>query len=231
MELNAGEYGTIVFTIEDKMGAERKFLGVDITGYSKQAIEALKSTHAALKPNPVLIAEMAVEEDNENDDTSSSEAEGDASTEDQAKKDRSRPRNDNILRKAQEESKRLLAANQIPSSGWNEDSIRQVLDMLPEPQKNVVLHAAAAGGPLSRVAVYQATRRAPDRSLKGFTKPTARVKASLQKKGVLPMGADDLLQQIYDPAVATYQPVQGFKIPLEVAVLIRKMGLVPEADL
>lgn len=231
MKLNIDENGVILFSIEDSIGGSRKFLGLDITEYSQHAIDALKSAHTAFKPNPVLMEEVNPEEDGENDDAFSPnvkvdiDPEGDAPNGDPVKKDRTRPRNDNILRKAQEESKRLLEANQIPPSGWNKDAICQAIDLLPAPQKNVVLHAAAAGGPLSRMAVYQATGREPDRSLKGFTKPTARIKALLEKKGVLPAGADDLLQQIYDPAVKTFQPVQGFKIPLEVAVLIRKMGL------
>lgn len=233
MELNIDEIGTIFFSIEDKTGKSSRYLGLDITKYSQHSIDALKAAYVAFKPSPVLMEEV----NTENDVASSSNVEadinskGDAPDVDLVKKDRTRPRNDNVLCKAQEESKRLLAADQIPPSGWNEDAIRQAINLLPMSQKNVVLHAAAAGGPLSRKAVYQATGRDPAKALTGFTKPAARIKALLEKKGVLPAGADDLLQQIYDPAVKSFQPVQGFKIPLGVAVLIRKMGLADKSQL
>lgn len=71
---------------------------------------------------------------------------------------------------------------------------------------------------LTREKVYELTGYNEKRTLRGFTRPFNRATQQLKDAGQLPPSAPDLLEPVYDPAVAGRQRVMAFRVPHELVV-------------
>lgn len=112
------------------------------------------------------------------------------------------------------------------STGWTVDAYVEAIAALLRRhgvQAQVINDAIATGtGYVSREEVYVIGSYAPNRSLKGFTRPVNRVTQQLVDEGKLPEDAADLLVADYDPDVKGYQRAKGFQVPMEVVRLMKE---------
>lgn len=205
-----------VYAIIGPDASQKKCLVLDVTNLSDKAISAIANVYEAWAGVPMSTASVevasvqpaAAEMDDEDDEAVPGPDKSRAAT--------------NVYEKLRADNERILAeGGQIADTGWTKESLRLALDQLPAVQKRVVMKAVENGGQISRAETYQVAQFPPNRSLKGFTRPVAGVMSQLREKGDLPESADALLSTIYDASIKTYQPVQGFKVPLEVVRILR----------
>lgn len=127
-----------------------------------------------------------------------------------------------------EENLKALRSGKIPQQGWEKaKNLQAEIGRLGAAHRKVLLRAVANGGHITRDEVYEVTGRAPDKSLKGFTKPALGLEKKLQARGELVDGHVPLLEPIYETGTKTYQPAAGFKMPVQVVHLLQE--LIPQA--
>ncbi|MEU9740170.1 PIN-like domain-containing protein [Micromonospora chersina] len=107
---------------------------------------------------------------------------------------------------------------------WTAEAVDDLLDRLRIEGRGdlaeVIHEAARQGGTISRDAVYTICGYSDDRLLVGFTRPTARITASLQAEQRLPQSVTPMLTPLYRGPGRLY----AVRIPPEVAEI-----LVPKA--
>ncbi len=115
--------------------------------------------------------------------------------------------------------------DEVETSGWTFDSYTEAMTGLLSKygvQAHAIKSAIEAGtGFISREDVYKIGSYPESRSLKGFTRPVNRIMERLTEAGKLPEDAEDLLVPDYDPAVKGYQRARGFRVPMEIVMMIR----------
>jgi hypothetical protein len=92
---------------------------------------------------------------------------------------------------------------------------------------DVITAAAAAGGTISREEIYVICGYSEDRMLRGITRPTARITASLQAEKILPASVTPIMKPVYVDAGA----LTAIRIPSEVVDILNESARVPAADL
>lgn len=119
----------------------------------------------------------------------------------------------------------LPDAESTEPSGWTHDALLAAIAGLRNArayaQVQVIEEAARRGGQIDREQVYSVAGYPAGRSLRGFTRATNRVVAKLQDEGLLPEDAEDLLETVYDPNGSGYRRALGFRIPADVALMLR----------
>ncbi len=104
---------------------------------------------------------------------------------------------------------------------WSEDAVAELLDRLElegREQADVIRAAAHGGGSIERDALYAICDFAPDRMLRGFTRPTARITRDLVAEGILNESVTPMLTPIYESGVQAVR----FEIPDEVTSILRR---------
>ena len=107
-------------------------------------------------------------------------------------------------------------------SPWTADAVRELLFMLDvegAPQAEVIRVAGQAGGVIGREAVYELCGYDDDRMLRGFTRPTSRITADLQRAGRLGDNVAPMLTALYPDGVRA----SAFRIPHEVVEILASM--------
>ncbi len=129
------------------------------------------------------------------------------------------------IHELQEEASRPIPEDVEPS-GWTRELVEHALDALgtggAPVQAKAIRRAVVNGGTVTRAEVYQLGDYAPQRKLRGFTRPTNRITQGMRDNGLLPEDADELLATQYDPNVKGYQPTTGFSVPPEVVKLLQE---------
>lgn len=126
------------------------------------------------------------------------------------------------FRDAAEDNLRRLREGAIPDQGWGGvKDLSGELASLPAETRKVVMRAIANGGHISRKEVYAVLGRDLKMSLKGFTKPAGSLTEDLIARGEVIKNNDlkPLLNPIYKKS-KTYQPTQGFTVPIQVVSLM-----------
>ncbi|MCW6007827.1 hypothetical protein K1W54_25265 [Micromonospora sp. CPCC 205371] len=103
---------------------------------------------------------------------------------------------------------------------WTPEAVTQLLvrlDAEGQPQADVIREAAALGGTISREDVYGLCGYSDERMLRGFTRPTSRITADLQRAGRLPDPVTPILKPLYPDGVRA----SGFRVPAEVVAILR----------
>lgn len=103
---------------------------------------------------------------------------------------------------------------------WTSEAVTQLLlrlDAEGQAQADVIREAAALGGTISREDVYGLCGYSDDRMLRGFTRPTSRITADLQRAGLLPDPVTPVLKPLYPDGVRA----SGFRVPAEVVAILR----------
>lgn len=121
-----------------------------------------------------------------------------------------------------EQNLQQLKKGSIPDQGWGSANVLRAISELPVETRKVVVRAIENGGHITRAEVYEVLRRAPDQSLKGFTRPVNRLTESLLSRGEITGAAEPLLHPIYNQKSKTYQQAQGFHVPVQVVHLYFK---------
>jgi hypothetical protein len=109
----------------------------------------------------------------------------------------------------------------IVDAEWNESAVAELLARLKyegREQAEVIRAAAQDGGSIDRDTLYAICDYAPNRMLRGFTRPTARITTELVAEGLLDEGVDPMLTPIYDGGVHAVR----FEIPAEVTSILRR---------
>jgi hypothetical protein len=102
---------------------------------------------------------------------------------------------------------------------WSAAAVRELLSRLDgegREQADVIRHAAAEGGFISREKIYEIAGYGEDRMLRGFTRPSARITRDLQDEGLLDVGVEPILTPIYEGGVAAVR----FEIPFDVVEIL-----------
>lgn len=91
------------------------------------------------------------------------------------------------------------------------------LDSSNYPQADVIREAIDNDGTISRARVYEITERDEGQSLRGFTRPVARITQLLQEEGEIPDNLPKLLSAYYDEdsEVSSYTRASHFCVPSE----------------
>lgn len=98
---------------------------------------------------------------------------------------------------------------------WDGDNVREFLGLLvveDSCRHNVLSTAIANGGRVQRDEVYEICDFAADRTLRGFTRPTSRIKRELVRRGHLSEYAEEPLTAEY-LAPDSYVLASGFRVP------------------
>jgi hypothetical protein len=107
--------------------------------------------------------------------------------------------------------------------GWSErgaEELMAVLDDLYPTRAALIRAAARQRGRLERAQVYTIAEFAPDRTLRGLTRPTNRITAALIEQGRLPEDVEYPFQTGYDHGVqATH-----FTVPPDLVEALRALG-------
>jgi hypothetical protein len=82
----------------------------------------------------------------------------------------------------------------------------------------VIRAAARNGGIVDRETVYEICGYDDDRMLRGFTRPSARITAALQRQGVIADGVEPALTAVYEGGVKAVT----FRIPKEMVLILAK---------
>ncbi|MCV2393711.1 restriction endonuclease [Actinotalea sp. M2MS4P-6] len=101
-----------------------------------------------------------------------------------------------------------------PGGRWEPDQIREFLDLLHVAaplQERLIRSAASRGGYISRGVVYEIAHFEPDRTLRGLTRPTNRLRRMMIDGGRLHPDASFPLKTRYDRGVRA----SGFEVPPE----------------
>ena len=91
-----------------------------------------------------------------------------------------------------------------------------LLDQQAPVQAAVIREAARNEGRVDRETVYQIGDYAPNRMLRGFTRPVRRLSRVLQEAGTLDVRAPEMLTPRYDYSVEA----NAFQVPKEVVDII-----------
>jgi PIN like domain len=106
-----------------------------------------------------------------------------------------------------------------PVGVWTSEAVAEMLRRLDaegQLQADVIREAAALGGTISREMVYAICGYDDERMLRGFTRPTARVTADLQRAGLLAEPVAPALKPLYPDGVRA----SGFRIPAEMVAIL-----------
>ncbi|MEU8154493.1 PIN-like domain-containing protein [Micromonospora sp. NPDC048986] len=119
-------------------------------------------------------------------------------------------------------------ADDVGVGEWTAETVDDLLDRLRiEGRRDlaeVILEAARQGGTISRDAVYAICGYSNDRLLVGFTRPTARITASLQAEQRLPEAVTPMLTALYRGPGRLY----AVRIPPEVTEILNPRS--PRSD-
>lgn len=102
---------------------------------------------------------------------------------------------------------------------WTANAVLRLLSILDYEapvQAEVIRAAAANGGSVERTQVYAIGQYDPNRMLRGFTRPVARVTRKLQAEGDVGLRVPDMLRPRYDYGVQA----NAFEVPREVVDLL-----------
>lgn len=102
---------------------------------------------------------------------------------------------------------------------WSPVAVRELLRRLDaegREQADVIRHAAADGGQISREKIYEIAGYSEDRMLRGFTRPSARITRDLQEEGLLDVGVEPVLSPVYEGGVTAVR----FEIPHDVTEIL-----------
>ncbi|MGL5811309.1 MAG: PIN-like domain-containing protein [Nocardioides sp.] len=105
------------------------------------------------------------------------------------------------------------------SEAWSQSAVVELLSRLDAEgaiQAEVIRHAAANGGIIDRATVYSVGGFEPDRLLRGFTRPSARITRELQNEGLLSDSVEPMLTPVYNSG----STAEEFEIPLEVVEIL-----------
>ncbi|MGW5079555.1 PIN-like domain-containing protein [Micromonospora echinospora] len=107
-----------------------------------------------------------------------------------------------------------------PVGLWTPEAVTELLRRLDaegQVQADVIREAAALGGTIGREAIYGICGYDDERMLRGFTRPTARITADLQRAGLIPDLVAPALKPLYPDSVRA----SGFRIPAEAVTILR----------
>ncbi|UWP83196.1 PIN-like domain-containing protein [Dactylosporangium fulvum] len=116
-----------------------------------------------------------------------------------------------------------------PEGQWAPEAVTELLARLDsegQVQAEVIREAAARGGTISREAVYEICGYDDERMLRGFTRPTNRITADLQRAGILSEPVTPILKPLYPDGVRA----SGFRIPGEVVAILRAAEGLDDAE-
>lgn len=102
---------------------------------------------------------------------------------------------------------------------WSPTAVRELLRRLDREgreQADVIRHAAAEGGSISREKIYEIGGYSDDRMLRGFTRPAARITRYLQDESLLDGGVEPALTPVYQGGVTAIR----FEIPQEMVEIL-----------
>lgn len=102
---------------------------------------------------------------------------------------------------------------------WSDIGVTELLRRLDAeglPQADVIRRAALLGGTITREAVYAICGYDDDRMLRGFTRPTARITADLQRAGMVSDSVVPALVPQYPDGVRA----SGFRVPAEMVAIL-----------
>ncbi len=113
---------------------------------------------------------------------------------------------------------------------WSAQGVNALLEYLEIEgceQEKIIRVAAARGGTIIRDEIYQVCGYDDDRMLRGFTRPTARITAELQRAGLVAEDVEPALTPIYRGVKA-----EAFRIPTEmVAILAAEQSTQPDGGI
>ncbi|WP_405092609.1 PIN-like domain-containing protein [Micromonospora sp. NBC_01392] len=110
-----------------------------------------------------------------------------------------------------------------PAAHWTVDTVRELLRRLDQEgqvQAEVIRVAAEAGGVIGRDEVYELCGYDDERMLRGFTRPTNRITADLQRAALLPDNVAPMLKPLYPDGVRA----SAFRVPSEVVEILASMA-------
>lgn len=104
--------------------------------------------------------------------------------------------------------------------GWDVAAATALLSRLEREgrpiQAQAIREAARSGGRVSRARIYEIAGYSPGRSLKGWTRPIARLVEQMRATGSVAADAVVPLATEYDPRRTSYQQALGFVMPTSV---------------
>jgi hypothetical protein len=114
---------------------------------------------------------------------------------------------------------------------WTAGAVEELLSRLEQEGRldlvSVIGEAARLGGTISRDAVYRLCGYDDERMLRGFTRPTTRITADLEREGILPGPVTPMLISLYrDDARLT-----SLRVPAEVVEIVGTASDRPESEL
>lgn len=119
----------------------------------------------------------------------------------------------------------LAGTSGAPVLGWTPVAAAELYRRLViagnHVQAGTILAETQSDGWCDRSQVYRLGRFPADRSLKGFTRPVARLRQVLEQEGVLLPDAANPMQPVYDAADGT-QKADGFRMPAELVPVFRQ---------
>jgi len=104
--------------------------------------------------------------------------------------------------------------------GWNLRAVGELLHRLDQGsyvQGEIIRHAVALGGSVTREQIYDLAGYPPDRTLRGFSRPTSRLRDELVQEGLIPGSAAYPLEVDYGTGVTALQ----YKVAPEIAAILR----------
>jgi len=107
--------------------------------------------------------------------------------------------------------------------GWTQEGLDELLKRLETEggrvQRRALTLALDMGGFVAREDVYRLGEYDSSRTLRGFTRPVARVSQRLREEGLIAEEAPDPLTAVYDPTIS-YVQAAGFRVPRDVLRLV-----------
>jgi hypothetical protein len=107
-------------------------------------------------------------------------------------------------------------------SGWRDRATEQLMSQLDDGsyvQGPLIREAARRGGSISRADVYQVAGFPRNRTLRGLTRPTNRITATLITSGFVPEDAEYPFQARYEGGVRA----SHFVVPLDLVAALRRL--------
>lgn len=104
--------------------------------------------------------------------------------------------------------------------GWNPLAVGELLLRLDQGayvQGDIIRHAVALGGSVTREQIYDLAGYPPDRTLRGFSRPTSRLRDELVQEGLIPGSAAYPLEVDYGTGVTALQ----YKVAPEIAAILK----------
>lgn len=108
----------------------------------------------------------------------------------------------------------------LSARGWNPLAVDELLHRLDQGsyvQGEIIRHAVALGGSVTREQIYDLAGYPPDRTLRGFSRPTSRLRDELVQEGLIPGSAAYPLEVDYGTGVTALQ----YKVAPEIAAILR----------